>query len=565
MTMGQPNKRSKTTTTAKRAPTKAAPAAASSPTSRRGQASKDIRQAVEGREHEFAGIGFIAVGVLLGLAIYLDLAGPLGRGVETVVGWLTGLGRYVVPIALVAIGAALVGKGQSLRRARLALGWGLLGLSLLGLLHVVRGPEKIMADFDTLGRAGGWIGALVGEPLRGLIASGGAIVVLVAACVGGALVLTGASLRTMLSQTGKGVGAVAVPIGRKARTAFGNVSTLKSDRQGSGELPMPTIYDAALDEDWDEPATPRKPKASRTLPAPGLARSRSGRAVRARARPRRTTWPVGVASGQLPQPIDTADHQQGRGRGAWPHVGRCAHLARRRDQASRPDRRADRHPLRARARLRCQGRQGHQPQPRHRLRDGRNRRAHPGPHSGSHRHRRRGAEPHPPAGQPRRHHVVAGSQDGDPSARRGHRQGHRRSIGVPQPGHHPAPADRRHDRRRQVQRAQLHPHVHPHAQHSRPGATHPHRPEAGRDGPVQPLAAPADPTGDQSEEGRQRTRLGRQGDGAPLRPAVRGRLPRHHRLQRRVRPRRAEARARIGPRLRTARRTSSSSSTSSTI
>jgi len=147
MTMGQPNKRSKTTTTtAKRAPTKAAPATAPTSTSRRGQASTELRKAVEGREHEFAGIGFIAVGVLLGLAIYLNLAGPLGRGVETVVGWLTGLGRFVVPIALVAIGAALVGKGQSMRRFRLAIGWGLLGLSILGLLHVVRGPEKIMAN-----------------------------------------------------------------------------------------------------------------------------------------------------------------------------------------------------------------------------------------------------------------------------------------------------------------------------------------------------------------------------------------------------------------------------------
>ena len=32
-----------------------------------------------------------------------------------------------------------------------------------------------------------------------------------------------------------------------------------------------------------------------------------------------------------------------------------------------------------------------------------------------------------------------------------------------------------------------------------------------------------------------------QGDGAALRPAVRGRLPRHHRLQRGVRPRRARS------------------------
>jgi S-DNA-T family DNA segregation ATPase FtsK/SpoIIIE len=266
-TWGQPRKRSKTTTTAKQAPATAAPTAA--PTSRRGQASAELREAIEGREHEFAGIGFIAAGVLLGLAIYVNLAGPLGRGIETVVGWLTGLGRFVVPIALIAVGVALVGKGQSMRRFRLAIGWGLLGLSLLGLLHVVRGPDKIMADFDTLGRAGGWIGALVGEPLRSLIASGGAIVVLVAACVGGALVLTGASLRTMLTHTSKGVGAVAMPIGRRARTAFGNMSTLKSDRQPSGELPIPTVYDAALDEDWDEPDKPRKTRVPRQLPPPG--------------------------------------------------------------------------------------------------------------------------------------------------------------------------------------------------------------------------------------------------------------------------------------------------------
>ena len=267
-TWGQPKKRSKQTTATRRPPAKPDPVPAASPTSRRGQASAELRQAIEGREHEFAGIGFIAAGVLLAMAIYLDLAGPLGRAVETVVGWLTGLGRYVVPVALVAVGVALVRQGRSMHRWRLGIGWGMLGLSLLGLLHVVRGPEKIMANFDTLGRAGGWVGALVGEPLRGLIASGGAIVLLVAVCVGGALVLTGASLRAMLSHTGRGVGLVAVPLGRRARKAFGNMSTLRSDRQGSGEMPAPTLYDAALDEDWSEPAKTRKPRSPRPLPPP---------------------------------------------------------------------------------------------------------------------------------------------------------------------------------------------------------------------------------------------------------------------------------------------------------
>src|SRR4029079_11469146 len=111
---------------------------------------------------------------------YLDLAGPVGRGVETLVGWFTGLGRFLVPIALISIGIALVHKGQSLHRFRLAIGWGLLGLALLGLLHVVRGPDKIMADIEPLSKDGGWVGARVGQPLRSLIASGGAIVVLVA-------------------------------------------------------------------------------------------------------------------------------------------------------------------------------------------------------------------------------------------------------------------------------------------------------------------------------------------------------------------------------------------------
>jgi DNA segregation ATPase FtsK/SpoIIIE, S-DNA-T family len=271
-TWGHPGKGAKKTTAAKRAPAKRAPTKVSSvppSATRRDQASAELRQAIEGREHEFAGVGFIAAGVVLGLAIYLNLAGPLGRGIETVVGWLTGVGRFVVPVALVAIGAALVGKGRSMNRFRLTVGWGLSGLSLLGLLHVVNGPDKIMANFDTLGKAGGWIGALIGEPLRSLLASGGAIVVLVATCVGGALVLTRASIRSVLSHTGKSVGAFATPMGRKARTVFGNMSTLKSDREGSGELPAPTLYDAALDDDYAEPAKARKQRAQRPLPPPG--------------------------------------------------------------------------------------------------------------------------------------------------------------------------------------------------------------------------------------------------------------------------------------------------------
>ena len=165
-----------------RAPAKAvgkSKAADATASASRSRSSSNLRGAIEGREHEFAGIGLIAAGILIGLAIYFNLAGPLGRGVETLVGWFTGLGRYVVPAALVGIGAALIHRGRSDSRVRLVFGWGASSLAVLGLLHVVRGPEKLMADFDAFGTAGGWLGAIVGEPMRSLIADAGAIVMFV--------------------------------------------------------------------------------------------------------------------------------------------------------------------------------------------------------------------------------------------------------------------------------------------------------------------------------------------------------------------------------------------------
>ena len=64
------------------------------------------------------------------------------RGIETLFGWLTGLGRFVLPLVLVAVGVALVHKGRSSSPFRLVLGWGLMALAALGLLHVVRGPDR---------------------------------------------------------------------------------------------------------------------------------------------------------------------------------------------------------------------------------------------------------------------------------------------------------------------------------------------------------------------------------------------------------------------------------------
>ena len=262
----------------------------------RTRAQSGLRGAVEGREHEFVGIGLIGGGVLLGLGMYWDLAGPVGRGIEKLFGWITGVGRFVLPLVMIAVGIALVHKGRSSNQFRLVLGWGLMALSALGVLHLVRGPDKISAGFDELGRSGGWLGALVAEPLRAMLASGGAAVVLLAAFVGGLVLVTSTSLRTMATQTGRGVGSVARPLGRAARKAIADLSTLSSDkaerRDGGTGQPMageasalapPNLYDLAS-EDGDPWAAPvagaksrkRRPKSGASgepqLPLEGMQR-----------------------------------------------------------------------------------------------------------------------------------------------------------------------------------------------------------------------------------------------------------------------------------------------------
>ena len=236
--------------------------------SRRTRANAEMREAVAGREHEFLGLGLIGAAVLLGLAMYFDLAGPLGRGVETLFGWLAGLGRYAVPVVLAAIGVSLVRRGRTSSPVRLGVGWAMVAAGSLGLLHVLRGPDELTADVDLLEPAGGWLGALVAEPLKALLGSVGATVVLLVVLVGGALLITQTSMRTMASHTGGFLATIAMPVGRWAKSGLSNISTLSSDRaegtdrrQPRRQGQRPRCTTSPQDDDLDVPGEP--PKRSR--------------------------------------------------------------------------------------------------------------------------------------------------------------------------------------------------------------------------------------------------------------------------------------------------------------
>ncbi|MEO7398730.1 MAG: DNA translocase FtsK 4TM domain-containing protein [Ilumatobacteraceae bacterium] len=234
---------------------------------RRGQRTRaELRSAVDGRENEFIGVALIAGGVLTALAIYFKLAGILGRVVDGSVGWLTGLGRYLIPVALIGIGVALVRKGRSQSRVRLTVGWGAMAAAGLGLLHLARDDSGISSDVDRLKRAGGWLGAIVAVPVRALIGTVGGAVLLLAVGLAGLLLVTDLTVRSLYSHTSRSVGLLTGPLGRAARRAVGDMSTLSSERAPSldGGSAAPQVYDAEAEEIDDlSPRLPRlrKPQA----------------------------------------------------------------------------------------------------------------------------------------------------------------------------------------------------------------------------------------------------------------------------------------------------------------
>jgi S-DNA-T family DNA segregation ATPase FtsK/SpoIIIE len=214
--------------------------------SRREQATGELRRAIAGREHEFIGLILVVAAIILAAGIYFDFAGILGDGIEWLGGALAGVGRYVLPVILLAVGISFIRSSRSSSPYRLVIGWALVGLTALGVIHVASGPEGFSVNGVT--DSGGVMGWIVGEPLRTLMAEFGSIVLLVALGVGGLLLITQASLRTIAARTGRGAASIARPVGRAARNALGNLSSLSSDSEADDEVSAESSTSADLDD-----------------------------------------------------------------------------------------------------------------------------------------------------------------------------------------------------------------------------------------------------------------------------------------------------------------------------
>jgi S-DNA-T family DNA segregation ATPase FtsK/SpoIIIE len=215
------------------------------------------------------------LGIVLVLSMYLHMAGPLGRAIDTTFGWLLGLGRFALPLVVTGIGVAMVRRRSVQHRLRLTMGWTIVVLAVLGFLHLANGEDQIVAQVSAMSNAGGWFGAIMAEPLRSTISWAGALVVLLAIAVGGTMLITDTTLpellvaiRTWTTQQSGSAATMARGVSSRDNSSrpydeFSNDDSDFAPAPSVRERPQ-TIYDADSDPDL----VPKKERAKRR-PEPG--------------------------------------------------------------------------------------------------------------------------------------------------------------------------------------------------------------------------------------------------------------------------------------------------------
>ena len=127
--------------------------------------------------------------------------GPVGRGISKGLAIAFGVGRFALPVMLLALGAALIAGRIEVERPRVIWGIALGLISICGIGHLAGGRPPLHATTTQFAHAGGWLGALIGGGLDKAIGIAGALVVLLALLIIAVMIGTGIGLRALYSGT----------------------------------------------------------------------------------------------------------------------------------------------------------------------------------------------------------------------------------------------------------------------------------------------------------------------------------------------------------------------------
>ncbi|OIR42491.1 cell division protein FtsK [Corynebacterium sp. NML140438] len=140
------------------------------------------------------GLVLIGLAAILGASVWMDIAGPVGNVIAQGVHWAIGAGALLLPVILVCVAIALMlnVKAEPDVRARVASGLLIIGVAMLGMIHVFAGNPS---DWESRKIAGGMVGTFTGGLLAAGFSSYVAVPLLGLVIVYGALRTTGITVR----------------------------------------------------------------------------------------------------------------------------------------------------------------------------------------------------------------------------------------------------------------------------------------------------------------------------------------------------------------------------------
>ncbi len=240
------------------------------------------------------GLVLLVVAILVVLAFF-DKAGPVGRLLDAGLTLLFGVWAYAVPVVLAALASSMI-LGRSRDGAgRLVLGASAAFVGSLALFHLLTGAVSLASSIEAVKQRGGAVGSLVAFPLRRLLGTWGAFVVLTAVTGMGVLVVTRTTVREL---------AVAiVDLWKTLRRFAATARVVAADRRAARRAVRRVGRHEAAPARPGAPPPPPKPRPSTPKPAAKAKKARPAPAKKP-AKPKPVTAPIGGY--QLP-PLDLLD------------------------------------------------------------------------------------------------------------------------------------------------------------------------------------------------------------------------------------------------------------------
>ena len=223
------------------------------------------------------GLVLVVIGLLAGLGMGLNLTGPFGRLVRDATGASLGTAKFLVPVALVAIGWSMIRGRVYKEPIPVGIGSAFLIVAATGLFHLRNRSLPWGTPVVRLRSGGGLLGMVVAEPLQKVIATWGSVLVLGVVAVIGLLIFARLGIREAVDRTATRVAPVGGAAGRGLRSLFS---------LGDEEEEIDEMADAPLNESSRSKRISRPARFSKALVAAGAVTQAPGR--RATAPPLRT-------------------------------------------------------------------------------------------------------------------------------------------------------------------------------------------------------------------------------------------------------------------------------------